>query len=120
MTLAPLPRPDRRFPVRRERGVSGRLSEYGRAWVRPSPAKRDAVHRHHHQSWTTGLRRLHPEVVATLRGIVGRMQSAGRDAVVLACTELPLVIDDAKCGCRRSIRRGLLVGPRFPRTVRGT
>jgi len=48
------------------------------------------------------------------------MQSAGRDAVVLACTELPLVIDDAKCGCRRSIRRGLLVGPRFPRTVRGT
>ena len=70
----------------------GRLSAYGLDWVRPSPADRDAVHRIIMDELVYGDCR--PEAVAALRGIVGRMQAAGCDAVVLACTELPLLIDD--------------------------
>jgi aspartate racemase len=35
-----------------------------------------------------------PESVATLQRVIERMQGAGCDAVVLGCTEIPLVIGD--------------------------
>lgn len=36
-----------------------------------------------------------PESVQVLQGVLGRLQAAGCDAVVLGCTELPLVLSDA-------------------------
>lgn len=36
-----------------------------------------------------------PESVQELRGVLGRLQGVGCDAVVLGCTELPLVLSDA-------------------------
>lgn len=38
-----------------------------------------------------------PESVARLQGIVERLRDAGCDAVVLGCTELPLVLNDGNC-----------------------
>lgn len=38
-----------------------------------------------------------PESVARLQGIVERLRNAGCDAVVLGCTELPLVLNDGNC-----------------------
>ena len=38
-----------------------------------------------------------PESVVLLQGVVARLRDAGCDAVVLGCTELPLVLNDANC-----------------------
>ena len=35
------------------------------------------------------------EQVTFFQGVIGRMQRAGCDAVVLGCTEIPLVMNDA-------------------------
>lgn len=36
-----------------------------------------------------------PEAVASLRRIIGRLKGEGCEAVVLGCTELPLILDDS-------------------------
>jgi aspartate racemase len=36
-----------------------------------------------------------PEAATYLKGVIGRMKSAGCDAVILGCTELPLIVNDA-------------------------
>ena len=36
-----------------------------------------------------------PEAVTYFQGVIARMKDAGCDAVVLGCTEIPLIIDDA-------------------------
>ena len=35
-----------------------------------------------------------PEATAHLRRVIGRMAEAGCDAVVLGCTEIPLIMND--------------------------
>jgi aspartate racemase len=35
-----------------------------------------------------------PAAVAYFQGVIARMKDAGCDAVVLGCTEIPLIIDD--------------------------
>jgi aspartate racemase len=35
------------------------------------------------------------EAVACFQRVIGHLQQAGCDAVVLGCTEIPLIIDDA-------------------------
>ncbi|MGQ0383683.1 MAG: aspartate/glutamate racemase family protein [Gammaproteobacteria bacterium] len=36
-----------------------------------------------------------PESVAHFRRVIGRLKSAGAEAVILGCTEIPLIIDDS-------------------------
>jgi aspartate racemase len=36
-----------------------------------------------------------PEAVAAFQRVIGRMKQQGCDAVVLGCTEIPLIMDDA-------------------------
>jgi aspartate racemase len=36
-----------------------------------------------------------PEAIATHQRVIGRMKDAGCDAVVLGCTEIPLIMNDA-------------------------
>ena len=36
-----------------------------------------------------------PESVALFQGVMGRMKDAGCDAVILGCTEIPLIMDDS-------------------------
>ncbi|MNT04907.1 putative racemase [compost metagenome] len=38
-----------------------------------------------------------PDSVARLQGIIERLRDDGCDAVVLGCTELPLVLNDGNC-----------------------
>jgi aspartate racemase len=38
--------------------------------------------------------RFKPEAVLAFQKVIGRMRAAGCDAVVLGCTEIPLIIDD--------------------------
>lgn len=68
------------------------LQAHGLEFVRPLPAERDAVGRLIMDELVYGIQR--PEQVATLAGVIGRMKEQGCDAVVLGCTELPLVLHD--------------------------
>jgi aspartate racemase len=61
--------------------------------VRPSAAERDEVHRIIMEELVNGV--FKPESVAVLQRLIERFRIEGCDAVVLGCTEIPLVIGDA-------------------------
>jgi aspartate racemase len=68
------------------------LAARGLAFVRPTPQERDAIGRLIMDELVNGVQR--PEQVATLAAAIERMKAQGCDAVVLGCTELPLVLHD--------------------------
>ena len=70
-----------------------KLAARGLAWVRPDEPDRLEVSRIIMEELVNG--RFLPEAVRTLQAVIGRLKDAGCDAVVLGCTELPLVISDA-------------------------
>ncbi|MGE0714447.1 MAG: aspartate/glutamate racemase family protein [Alphaproteobacteria bacterium] len=70
----------------------GKLAAHGLDWMRPEPDERAEIDRVIMEELIRGIFR--PEAVAVLHRIVGRMKDAGCDAVVLGCTEIPLIIDD--------------------------
>ncbi len=69
-----------------------KLGARGLGFVRPTESERAEVHRIIMDELVRGVFR--PEAVAALRRVIGRLADAGCDAVVLGCTELPLVLDD--------------------------
>ncbi|HEY6354809.1 MAG TPA: aspartate/glutamate racemase family protein, partial [Burkholderiaceae bacterium] len=66
---------------------------YPAAYVRPSAAQRDVVHRIIMDELVNGV--FKPESVAVLQRLIERFRNDGCDAVVLGCTEIPLIINDA-------------------------
>jgi len=62
------------------------LSDY----VRPTVADRDEVHRIIMEELVNGI--FEPASVTALQRVIDRLRAAGSDAVVLGCTELPLVL----------------------------
>jgi aspartate racemase len=70
-----------------------KLAARGLAYVRPDPAERDEVNRIIMDELVCGVVR--PEAVAYVAQVIGRLKDAGCDAVVLGCTELPLIMNDA-------------------------
>jgi aspartate racemase len=70
-----------------------RLAARGLEWVRPHAAEREETSRIIMDELVCGVFR--PEATAHLRRVIGRMAEAGCDAVVLGCTELPLILDDS-------------------------
>ena len=68
------------------------LSARGLAYVRPSAEERTEVNRIIMDELVCSV--LKPEQVAYLRGVIERLKDAGCDAVVLGCTELPLILND--------------------------
>jgi len=70
------------------------LQARGLQCLRPAPADRLATHRIIMDELVAGL--VAPASVAELQAVVGRLQAAGCDAVVLGCTELPLALDDRR------------------------
>jgi aspartate racemase len=71
-----------------------RLAARRIACVRPAPDERDEVHRIIMDELIHGI--AEPASIAALQQIIGRLAADGCDAVVLGCTEIPLVIDDAR------------------------
>lgn len=65
----------------------------GIAWLRPARADRDEVARIIMDELVPGIVRA--ESTAVLQQVIGRFRDQGCDAVVLGCTELPLVLSDA-------------------------
>ena len=69
-----------------------KLAACGLAFQRPQPAERAEINRIIFDELVCGVFR--PEAVAYFQGVIARMKDAGCDAVVLGCTEIPLIIDD--------------------------
>ncbi len=72
-----------------------KLAAQGLAFVRPSESDRDLLTRVIMDELVYGDFR--PASVALLQGVIERLRDAGCDAVVLGCTELPLVLNDGNC-----------------------
>ncbi len=72
-----------------------KLAAQGLAFVRPSESDRDLLARVIMDELVYGDFR--PASVALLQGVIKRLRDAGCDAVVLGCTELPLVLNDGNC-----------------------
>ena len=68
------------------------LAARGLEVLRPEPAERDEIHRIIMEELVRG--RFTPAAVASFRTVAERLKRAGCDAVILGCTELPLIIDD--------------------------
>ena len=68
------------------------LAARGLACVRPSPPDRDAMGRIIMQELVAGV--VKPASTEHMRQIIARLQAAACDAVILGCTEIPLVIND--------------------------
>jgi aspartate racemase len=69
-----------------------KLAARGVAFERPSPAEREEVNRIIMEELVRGV--FAPRQVEYFQGVIGRLGEAGCDAVVLGCTEIPLIIDD--------------------------
>jgi aspartate racemase len=71
-----------------------KLSARGLQWVRPTVPERDEINRIIMDELVRGI--LEPEGVAYCQKVIGRLKDEeGCDAVVLGCTELPLILNDA-------------------------
>lgn len=70
-----------------------KLAARGLEYVRPDPAEREEINRIIMEELVYGVFR--PESVASFQGVMRRMKGEGCDAVVLGCTEIPLIMNDA-------------------------
>jgi len=69
-----------------------KLAARGLAFLRPDPAECQEIDRIIMEELVYG--RFEPAAVAYFQDVTDRMKAAGCDAVILGCTELPLIIDD--------------------------
>jgi aspartate racemase len=70
-----------------------KLEARGLDYERPAAAETAEMNRIIMDELVCGV--FKPSSTAYLQGVIGRMKNAGCDAVVLGCTEIPLIIDDA-------------------------
>ena len=69
-----------------------RLSARGLELVRPDPAEREEINRITMDELVCGV--FSPQAVAYFQQVIGRMQEAGCEVVILGCTEHPLLMND--------------------------
>lgn len=61
--------------------------------LRPQPAERDEIHRLIMDELVYGI--FKPEAATYCARVIGQMRATGCDAVILGCTELPLILNDS-------------------------
>jgi aspartate racemase len=69
------------------------LAARGLAYARPTPAEREEINRIIMDELICGV--FKPEAVAYFQRVIGRMKDEDCDAVVLGCTEIPLIMSDS-------------------------
>jgi aspartate racemase len=69
-----------------------KLSAHGLSFMRPTRDERDEINRIVMEELTCGLFR--PDAVVYHQRVIARMKKDGADAVALACTEIPLIMND--------------------------
>jgi aspartate racemase len=70
-----------------------KLAAHGLEYMRPNAAEREEINRIIMDELVYGV--FKPEAVAYHQRVIGRMKAEGCDAVVLGCTEIPLIMNDA-------------------------
>jgi aspartate racemase len=70
-----------------------KLAARGIEFMRPSSAEREEINRIIMDELVYGV--FKPEPIETFQRIIERMKDSGCDAVVLGCTEIPLILNDA-------------------------
>jgi aspartate racemase len=70
-----------------------KLAARGLAYLRPTGAEREEINRIIMDELVCGVFR--PDVAAYFQGVMARMKGEGCDAIVLGCTELPLILNDS-------------------------
>ena len=70
-----------------------KISARGLEYLRPNAAECAEVNRIIMDELVCGVFR--PEAIACFQRVIGRMKDAGCDAVVLGCTEIPLIMNDS-------------------------
>ena len=69
------------------------LAAHGIQFMRPEPVEREEINRIIFNELVYGV--FKPEAVAFFQRVITRLQRAHCDAVVLGCTEIPLIMNDA-------------------------
>ncbi len=94
-----------------------KLTTRGLESVRPNPAERDEINRIIMDELVYGV--FKPEAVAYFQRVIGRMKDEGCDAVVLGCTEIPLIMNDSNSPLPALDSTRLLARAALRRAVRG-
>jgi aspartate racemase len=87
------------------------------SYVRPTTGERDEINRIIMDELVCGV--FKPEAIAYLQRVVGRMKDAGCDAVILGCTELPLIMSDSNSALPTLDSTRLLAQAALRRAARG-
>jgi aspartate racemase len=95
-----------------------KLTARGLAYMRPSDAERDEINRIIMDELVYGV--FKPEGMAYFQQVMARMKDEGCDAVVLGCTEIPLIMNDANSPLPTLDSTRLLARAALRRAVQGT
>ncbi len=69
-----------------------KLSARGLQYLRPLPQEREAINAVIMDELVRGI--FTPQAIGCFQRVIARMKSEGCDAVILGCTEIPLIIND--------------------------
>jgi aspartate racemase len=94
-----------------------KLTARGLDYVRPTAAERDEVSRIIMEELVYGT--FKPQAIAYVQRVIERMKDDGCDAVVLGCTELPLILNDANSPLPTLDSTRLLARAALRRAVQG-
>jgi aspartate racemase len=94
-----------------------KLSARGLAYLRPSPAEREACNRIIMDELVCSS--FKPDSITYFQQVIARLKDQGCDAVVLGCTEIPLIIDDANSPLPTLDSTRLLARAALRRAVQG-
>lgn len=95
-----------------------KLAALGLEFLPPNHAERQEINRIIMDELVYGI--FKPEAVTAFQRIIGRMKQEGCDAVVLGCTEIPLIINDSNSPLPVLDSTRLLARAALRRAVRGS
>ena len=94
-----------------------KLAARGLGYVRPNPAEREEINRIIMDELVYGV--FKPEAVAYFQRVIERIKNEGCDAVVLGCTEIPLIVNDSNSPLPTLDSTRLLARAALRRAVQG-
>jgi aspartate racemase len=95
-----------------------KLRERGLEYVRPTTAECDDINRIIMDELVYGV--VKPEAVAYFQRVIGRLKDEGCDAVILGCTEIPLIMNDTNSPLPTLDSSRLLARAALRRAVEGS
>ena len=94
-----------------------KLTALGLEYVRPNASERDEINRIIMDELVNGI--FQPAAVACFQRVIERMKREGCDAVILGCTEIPLIMNDSNSPLPTLDSTRLLARAALRRAVQG-